>query len=112
MINGGSGSYFQIFDKTGATVVNQTYFDNFFGMPGGAGDPIVLYDELAGRCLMSVFSSVEITCMSQFLAHQILLELGTHIYLTLLAFLIIQNIPFGITHILLQQMKTLQLFTL
>lgn len=57
MINGGSGSYFQIFDKTGATVVNQTYFDNFFGMPGGAGDPIVLYDELASRWLMSEFSS-------------------------------------------------------
>jgi gliding motility-associated-like protein len=57
MINGGSGSYFKIFNKTGGTVVNQTYFDNFFGMPGGAGDPIVLYDELAGRWLMSEFSS-------------------------------------------------------
>ena len=57
MINGGSGSYFEIFDKSGNTVVNQTYFDNYFGMPGGAGDPIVLYDELAGRWLMSEFSS-------------------------------------------------------
>ena len=57
MINGGSGSYFEVFDKSGNTVVNQTYFDNFFGMPGGAGDPIVLYDELAGRWLMSEFSS-------------------------------------------------------
>ena len=35
--------------------------------------------------------------MSQFLAHQIPLALGTHIYLTLLAFQITQNIPFGIT---------------
>ena len=57
MINGGSGSYFEIFDKSGNTVINQTYFDNYFGMPGGAGDPIVLYDELAGRWLMSEFSS-------------------------------------------------------
>ncbi len=57
MINGGSGSYFKIYDKTGTTVVNATYFDNFFGMPGGAGDPIVLYDELASRWLMSEFSS-------------------------------------------------------
>ncbi len=57
MINGTSGSYFVIFDKTGNVLVNPTYLDNYMGFPGGAGDPIVLYDELANRWLMSEFSS-------------------------------------------------------
>lgn len=57
MINGGSGSYFVIFDKTGNVIVNPTYLDNYMNFPGGAGDPIVLYDELADRWLMSEFAS-------------------------------------------------------
>lgn len=57
MINGTSGSYFVIFDKTGNVLVNPTYLDNYMNFPGGAGDPIVLYDELANRWLMSEFSS-------------------------------------------------------
>ncbi len=57
MINGGSGSYFKIFDKNGNVLVNETYLDNFSGFGGGAGDPIVLYDELADRWLMSEFAS-------------------------------------------------------
>ena len=63
MINGGSGSYFRIYDKAGTAVGAQTYMDNFVNAIGsisaysGAGDPIVLYDALADRWLMSEFSS-------------------------------------------------------
>ena len=57
MINGPSGSYIQIWDKNGNSLVNQTYFDNFvnFGATG-AGDPIVVYDERADRWLISEFA--------------------------------------------------------
>jgi PKD repeat protein len=57
MINGSSGSYFKIWNKTGTQVMAQTYFDTFFGAPGGAGDPIVVYDGPADRWLMSEFTS-------------------------------------------------------
>ena len=57
MVNGGSGSYIQVYSKTGTPIGSQVYFDNFMGMPGGAGDPIVLYDERADRWLLSEFSS-------------------------------------------------------
>lgn len=57
MINGGSGGYFRIWNKAGTQVQAQTYFDTFFGQPGGAGDPIVMYDELANRWFMSEFTS-------------------------------------------------------
>lgn len=57
MTNGPSGSYIRVFDKTGTPIGSQVYFDNFMGMPGGLGDPIVLYDERADRWLLSEFSS-------------------------------------------------------
>lgn len=57
MINGGSGSYFKVWDKNGNVLQNATYLDNYMGFNGGAGDPIVLYDELANRWLMSEFAS-------------------------------------------------------
>ncbi|MEZ4799158.1 MAG: PKD domain-containing protein [Flavobacteriales bacterium] len=57
MINGQSGSYFRIWNKTGTQVMAQTYFDTFFGQPGGAGDPIVVYDAPADRWLMSEFTA-------------------------------------------------------
>ena len=57
MINGGSGAYFKVYSKTGQVLANATYLDNFTGFPGGSGDPIVLYDELANRWLMSEFAS-------------------------------------------------------
>ncbi len=58
MVNGGSGSYIEIYDKTtGNVAMSQVYFDNFMGMPGGAGDPIVLYDERAQVWYLSEFSS-------------------------------------------------------
>jgi hypothetical protein len=57
MINGGSGAYFVVFDKTGNVLANVTYLDNYMGFNGGGGDPIVLYDETADRWLMSEFAS-------------------------------------------------------
>ncbi len=58
MINGSSGAYFKIWDKTdGSVLMDQTYFDNFLGLPGGKGDPIVLYDQIADRWLMSEFAN-------------------------------------------------------
>jgi PKD repeat protein len=57
MINGASGAYIQVYDKTGNTIGSQVYFDNFIGMAGGSGDPIVLYDERADRWLLSEFAS-------------------------------------------------------
>jgi hypothetical protein len=57
MINGGSGSYVQIFDKSGNSLGTPVYMDNWLGTPGGAGDPIVLYDALADRWLLSEFGS-------------------------------------------------------
>jgi len=57
MINGASGSYFKIWNKTGGQLMAQTYFDTFFNQPGGAGDPIVVYDAPADRWLMSEFTA-------------------------------------------------------
>ncbi|HAP69785.1 MAG TPA: hypothetical protein DCR04_08690, partial [Flavobacteriales bacterium] len=57
MINGGSGAYFVVFNKTGNALTNVTYLDNYMGFSGGGGDPIVLYDEVADRWLMSEFAS-------------------------------------------------------
>lgn len=63
MINGTSGSTFQIWDKSGNVVQGSTIFDNFMnsasvnGSPNwsGAGDPIVVYDARADRWLLSEF---------------------------------------------------------
>lgn len=57
MINGSSGSYIRVYTKTGTPIGSQVYFDNFMGMPGGAGDPIVLYDERADRWILTEFST-------------------------------------------------------
>lgn len=60
MINDSGGSLFTVYDKTtGAVVVGPSNLDalgsGFCG--NGLGDPIVLYDHLAGRWLLSEFSS-------------------------------------------------------
>lgn len=61
MINGGSGSYFRICNKNlGTSGAAQTYMDNFLAAQlsySGGGDPIVLYDALADRWLMSEFTT-------------------------------------------------------
>ncbi len=61
MINGLSGAYFRICNKSLGTIgAAQTYMDNFLAATlsySGAGDPIVLYDALADRWLISEFTS-------------------------------------------------------
>ncbi|HQZ41902.1 MAG TPA: proprotein convertase P-domain-containing protein, partial [Flavobacteriales bacterium] len=57
MMNGGSGAYFQIFNKAGTSLGARVYYDNFFSTAGGLGDPVVLYDQLADRWLMSEFGA-------------------------------------------------------
>ncbi|MDG1428415.1 MAG: PKD domain-containing protein [Crocinitomicaceae bacterium] len=56
MINGSSGARIQVYNKTGTAIGAEVYFDNFMGMPGGSGDPIVMYDERADRWFLSEFS--------------------------------------------------------
>ena len=57
MINGTSGSLIRVYSKTGTPIGSQVYFDNSMGMPSGAGDPIVMYDERADRWVLTEFSS-------------------------------------------------------
>jgi hypothetical protein len=61
MINGSSGAYFRVCDKNLVTIgAAQTYMDNFLTSVlsySGFGDPVVLYDALADRWLMSEFTS-------------------------------------------------------
>ena len=57
MVNGSSGAYIQVYDKSGTPIGAQVYFDNFMGMAGGKGDPIVVYDERADRWLLSEFAA-------------------------------------------------------
>ena len=62
IINNNSGSIFKIWDKTGAVVQNGTILTSITGLQG-AGDPIVLYDQLADRWLMAEFGPS--TCCNQ-----------------------------------------------
>ena len=60
MINGGGGALFTIHDKsTGAVLAGPTALDSLGSgfCANGFGDPIVLYDRLADRWLLSEFSS-------------------------------------------------------
>ncbi len=59
-INGSSGSIFTIYDKeTGALVSGPTNMETLGSgnCASGAGDPIVLFDEMANRWMLSEFSS-------------------------------------------------------
>jgi hypothetical protein len=56
MINGSSGAFFRIYSKSGTPLSNQIYLDNLTGR-GGLGDPIVLYDHLADRFVMTEFAN-------------------------------------------------------
>lgn len=56
MINGGSGAYLKIWSKTGTQLLAQTYMDAITGK-GGLGDPIVLYDQLADRFVLTEFAN-------------------------------------------------------
>ncbi len=54
MINAGTGSLMKIFNKDGTQVAAQFNFSNITGVQG-AGDPILLYDQLAKRWLLTEF---------------------------------------------------------
>ena len=60
MINGGSGALLMIYDKAGNVVSGPIALDTL-GIGGacasGLGDPVVLYDEMADRWLLSEFAS-------------------------------------------------------
>lgn len=58
MINGSGGAVFVIYDKTGAVMAGPTSLDSLgtLACASGLGDPIVLYDRLADRWLLSEFS--------------------------------------------------------
>ncbi|MES2882613.1 MAG: hypothetical protein V4676_10720, partial [Bacteroidota bacterium] len=56
MINGGSGAYFKVFNKSGVQVVAQTYLDQITGR-GGLGDPIAEYDHIADRFVLMEFAN-------------------------------------------------------
>jgi Secretion system C-terminal sorting domain/Fibronectin type III domain/Bacterial pre-peptidase C-terminal domain len=55
MVNNSNSSFFRIFNKAGVQVQGNTLFSTIHGLSGG-GDPIVLYDQLADRFLMSEFA--------------------------------------------------------
>lgn len=59
MINGVSGSYFQVFDKTGASLTEPVYLDNLApeASYSGAGDGICLYDQFEDRFIMMEFGT-------------------------------------------------------
>ena len=48
----------KIFDKTGTLITGPTSIAAFLGIPNSPGDPIVLYDQLADRWVMSAFGSL------------------------------------------------------
>ncbi len=54
MVNGPSGAMFSIYNKSGLQLVAPTYLDNITGK-GGIGDPLVLYDQIADRFVMTEF---------------------------------------------------------
>ncbi len=57
MINAGSGSQYEIWDKSnGNSLLGPKYLDADTGVPG-AGDPIVIYDQIADRWLLSEFAN-------------------------------------------------------
>jgi hypothetical protein len=54
MVNGSSGALFTIYNKSGVQVTAPIYLDNITGK-GGLGDPIVMYDQLADRFMLTEF---------------------------------------------------------
>jgi hypothetical protein len=59
MINGSSGAYFKVFDRTGNVLKTDTYIDNLAGNTfSGNGDPLAIYDQLANRFVLVEFATV------------------------------------------------------
>lgn len=61
MVNAGAGSVFSVYNKSGGLIAGPTVLSTLWTAGGacasGRGDPIVLYDTLADRWLMSEFAS-------------------------------------------------------
>ena len=59
MINGSQGAYLQVWNKSGNTVVAQTYMYQLIATPGysGNGDPIALYDQFSDRYIITEFGT-------------------------------------------------------
>jgi hypothetical protein len=57
MVNGSGGAIYNVYDKVGNSLTGNLSFDNLFSGYSGLGDPIVMYDQLAERWLLSEFSS-------------------------------------------------------
>jgi hypothetical protein len=59
MVNGSSGATFRVHNKSGGVISGPTNLDSLGAgnCATGLGDPIVLFDELANRWLLSEFSS-------------------------------------------------------
>ncbi len=57
LVNTAGGSNLKIWDKSGNVLVNTVLLSNLHGIAGAAGDPIVQYDKLADRWLLSEFTS-------------------------------------------------------
>ncbi len=62
MVNATSSSFFKIWDKTGAVVQNAMLLSAVTGLPG-AGDPVVIYDQLSDRWVLTEFGPG--SCCSQ-----------------------------------------------
>lgn len=58
MINGAGGAIYRIYDKSGTLIAGPSFLDllGSGSCASGLGDPIVLYDELADRWMMSEFA--------------------------------------------------------
>ena len=57
MINDGDGSIIQIWDKMGTVLMGSFLMDGITTIPG-AGDPIVVYDHMADRWLLTEFGDI------------------------------------------------------
>lgn len=57
MVNAGGGAVYKIFNKAGVALTGNVNFDNLFTGYSGLGDPIVMFDQLSDRWLLSEFSS-------------------------------------------------------
>ncbi|HNB50878.1 MAG TPA: hypothetical protein PK530_02995, partial [Anaerolineales bacterium] len=66
MINGSGGAIFRVYDKTGNPLTGSIDLDSFGtgACAGGIGDPVILYDQMADRWMLTEFSgSANVLCV-------------------------------------------------